>query len=95
MAKTYSKKAPKAKVAEKVTDEELQLIKALVGQINKTQMQVGNLEYQKNALCNQITDIQNKLQSNNLKLKEKYGDVSINIEDGSINVLPKDEKLNS
>ena len=95
MAKTYSKKGPKAKAAEKVTDEELQLIKALVGQINKTQMQVGNLEYQKTALCSQITEIQNKLQSNNLKLKEKYGDVSINIENGSINVLPKDEKLNS
>ena len=57
-------------------------------------MKVGGLEVQKNALVAEVAKTQANLYKNNDKLKEKYGDVSVNIQDGTIKELPKDEKSN-
>lgn len=92
---TYKKK-PKAINLKptKITDEELKVIKTFVDTLNQLQMKVGGLEVQKGMLVQEIVKTQANLYKNNEKLKETYGDVSVNIQDGTIKDLPKDEKSN-
>ena len=45
-------------------------------------------------LVQEIVKTQANLYRNNEKLKETYGDVSVNIQDGTIKDLPKNEKSN-
>ena len=95
---TYKKKSKAKSVDLKpksVTNEELSLIKGLVGEINKIHMRIGSLEFEKSMFLSEISKLNTKLQENNVKLKEKYGDVSVNIQDGTIKTLPQNEKLNS
>jgi len=75
----------------RVTQEELKLIKGLINAINQAQLQIGSLEVQKKTLVDQCFFAQDKLNSNNSLLKEKYGDVSVNIQDGSLKTIPKNE----
>ena len=51
-----------AKKAKKITKDELSLINGLVSNINHLQMQVGNIEFQKKLLIDQIVQIQTKIQ---------------------------------
>tara|TARA_X000001382_G_scaffold2455_1_gene2918 strand:+ start:2330 stop:2605 length:276 start_codon:yes stop_codon:yes gene_type:complete len=82
MGNTYKKKA-KAK-ATKITKEELQTMQDYVQAINRAQLDVGNLEYQKSTLIFKMGSLQDKLTGYNMDLQKKYGDVSVNIQDGSI-----------
>ena len=77
MAKT--KKKPT-----KVTKEELKTIQDYVTVINKTQMDVGGLAFQQQVGIQKINTLQEKLKEFNVGLQKKYGDVSVNIADGSL-----------
>ena len=79
MAKNKKKVAPT-----KVTSEELEDIRKFVDAINQTQLQVGALEVQKTQHIERIKMIQKSLIDFQAKLKEIYGDVSVNINDGTI-----------
>ena len=92
---TYKKKPKAIDLKPKsVTEEELKVIRQFVDMLNQLQMKIGGLEFQKKSLLDQIEVTQRNLYNNNDKLKEKYGDVSVNIQDGTIKELPKDEKSN-
>ena len=75
----------------KVTKQELETIQGLVSNINESQMRVGGLEIQKKYAMDQVVASQEKLQVYNRTLQEKYGLVSVNIQDGSLKPLPKNE----
>tara|TARA_R100000231_G_scaffold135208_1_gene109474 strand:- start:1153 stop:1422 length:270 start_codon:yes stop_codon:yes gene_type:complete len=75
----------------KVTKQELETIQGLVSNINESQMRVGGLEIQKKYAMDQVLASQEKLQVYNRTLQEKYGLVSVNIQDGSLKPLPKNE----
>ena len=75
----------------KVTKQELEAIQSLVSNINESQMRVGGLEIQKKYAMDQVLASQEKLQVYNRTLQEKYGLVSVNIQDGSLKPLPKNE----
>ena len=75
----------------KVTKQELEAIQSLVSNINESQMRVGGLEIQKKYAMDQVIASQEKLQVYNRTLQEKYGLVSVNIQDGSLKPLPKNE----
>lgn len=68
----------------KITDEELKLVQEKVGKINQVQMQVGGLETQKHIALHQITNLQEELQVVQKELEDKYGKVSVNLQDGTI-----------
>ena len=68
----------------KITDEELKLVQEKVGKINQVQMQVGGLEAQKHIALHQITNLQEELQVVQKELEDKYGKVSVNLQDGTI-----------
>ena len=83
-----------AKGAKKITDEELKSIQDKVNLINQAQMQVGGLELQKNAAIDQVKTFQMQLQVTQKELEEKYGQVSVNLQDGTISEIPEENESN-
>ena len=75
----------------KITEEELKGIQEKVGQINQLQMQVGGLEVQKTIGIENIKTVQGELGKLQNELEEKYGKVSINLQDGTIKPIEEDE----
>jgi len=69
---------------EKLTEEELKSIQDIVKLINNCQMQIGGLDVQKFDAISKLKSFQNELNKVQLKLENKYGKVSVNIQDGSI-----------
>jgi hypothetical protein len=82
MGNTYKKKE-KAKPTQ-VTKEELKTMQDYVAAINQAQLQVGSFEYQKITLVQKMGALQEKLTEFNQGLIKKYGDCSVNIQDGSL-----------
>jgi len=80
-----------AKDVKKVTDEELKSVQEKVALINQVQMQVGGLEVQKTIAVETLKARQQELQVIQTSLEEKYGKVSVNLQDGTISELPEDE----
>jgi hypothetical protein len=75
----------------KITEEELKGIQEKVGQINQLQMQVGGLEVQKTIGIENIKAVQGELTKLQNELEEKYGKVSVNLQDGTIKPIEEDE----
>ena len=68
----------------KITNEELETIQGFVNALNQGQAQIGGLEAQKYDLLTQMGTIRQELQKTQAELQEKYGEVSINLADGTI-----------
>ena len=75
----------------KITEEELKGVQEKVGQINQLQMQVGGLEVQKTIGIENIKTVQGELSKLQNELEEKYGKVSVNLQDGTIKPIEEDE----
>lgn len=67
----------------KISQEHLEELQKSVSNINQVALQIGNLELQKHSLLHQGVEMQGDLQKFQTKLEDKYGKVSINIQDGS------------
>ena len=80
-----------AQDVKKITEEELKGIQEKVGQINQLQMQVGGLEVQKTIGIENIKTVQGELTKLQNELEEKYGKVSVNLQDGTIKPIEEDE----
>ena len=80
-----------AQDVKKITEEELKGIQEKVGQINQLQMQVGGLEVQKTIGIENIKTVQGELGKLQNELEEKYGKVSVNLQDGTIKPVEEDE----
>ena len=74
---------------EKVTEEELKEIQALVNNINQLTMQVGRTENQKHGFLHRLAGMNDEMVLTQDKMKEQYGTNDINIVDGTIN-YPKE-----
>ena len=81
-----------AKDVKKVTDEELKSVQEKVALINQVQMQVGGLEVQKAMAIESLKARQQELQVIQTSLEEKYGKVSVNLQDGTISELPEENE---
>ena len=81
-----------AQDVKKITDEELKSVQEKVNKINQAQMQVGGLEVQKNVALEQIKALQMDLQIIQKELEEKYGTVSVNLTNGTISEIPKENE---
>ena len=76
----------------KITEEELKKVQELQGQMNQTLSQVGLIEAQKHGLLHSIADLNKELEENKKVLEEKYGQIQINLEDGSFEEIKKEEE---
>jgi predicted nuclease with TOPRIM domain len=75
----------------KITQEQLEELQGYVGKLNNVATQIGNLEMQKHQLNHASTEIQTDLNKFQVKLEEKYGKVSINIQDGTYKPIEEEE----
>ena len=75
----------------KISKEHLEELQKSVSDINQVALQIGNLELQKHALLHQGVELQGDLQKFQTKLEDKYGKVSINIQDGSFKPIEDTE----
>ena len=76
-----------------VTEEELTGLQNLVNALNRTQMEIGNIESRKHSMLHQITQLQSQMQQMQKTFEETYGKVDINITDGTIS-YPEDVEAN-
>ena len=70
--------------ATKLTKSELEELQLDIRYINDWQMKIGSLEVQKTDLLANIIGSQKRLKDVQDKLRKKYGDVIINIHDGTL-----------
>ena len=76
--------------AEKITDEQLKKVQETVNNLNRTQMEVGQMEVRKYELLHNLSVFRNELASLQSEFKKEYGTIDINIQDGTIK-YPSDD----
>ena len=70
--------------AKKISKKELEEAREVLGNINGIVSQIGQLELSKTRLTKQFEEADVALKAQQQALKEKYGDVSIDLEKGVI-----------
>ena len=80
--------------AEKITEEQLQELQAVVNDNNAIQFRVGALESQKHELIHQQVGIQSKIVELQNTFSKEYGTFDVSLQDGSINYPENGESRN-
>tara|TARA_R110002020_G_scaffold92638_1_gene224101 strand:- start:526 stop:828 length:303 start_codon:yes stop_codon:yes gene_type:complete len=97
MAKTKTKKEKivdlKSK-AEKITEEQLTKVQDLINQINRSQMELGQMETRKHAMLHNISLLQESVGSMRDEFEKEYGTADINVQDGTINYPKENGEVN-
>jgi len=75
----------------KIKDEQLEKLQALVTSINQGQLELGRLETQKHILLHQVKEVQDELGKFQSELEEEYGDVSVNVQDGTYEEISNED----
>ena len=91
MTKTKAKKEkvidlkPKA---DKITDEQLKKVQDTVNNINRSQMEIGQMESRKHEMLHVVAGLRDNLAKLQTEFQKEYGTVDISIQDGTINYTP-------
>ena len=87
MAKNTSAKIKELKgiKPEKITDEQLEKVQAVINDINKSQIEIGQMETKKHAIMHHISALQEAVGEIREEFEKDYGTADINIQDGIIN----------
>jgi SMC interacting uncharacterized protein involved in chromosome segregation len=70
---------------EKITDEQLKKVQALINDINKSQIEIGQMETKKHAIMHHISALQEAIGEVREEFEKDYGTADVNIQDGVIN----------
>lgn len=76
---------------EKITEEQLKNLQDVIAKINQATSTVGQLETQKHGVLHQLGEMQKDLAKMQEELEKEYGQVSINIEDGTYKEIENDQ----
>ena len=71
-------------MAKKINKNELEQIQDFAKRINNGTNQLGQIEVEKHSLLHALNTVQNDLAVFQKELKEKYGDVKVNLQTGKI-----------
>ena len=69
---------------DKITKEELEQLQAKISVLNNLQYKLGALAVDQNKVLKAFDTVRDELRTMQMELKETYGNVSINVEDGSL-----------
>ena len=98
MAKRKTPKADKIvdlkPKAEKITNEQLKKVQEVVNNLNRSQMEVGQVEVRKHELLHNTAVVKDALATLQSEFQKEYGTVDINIQDGIINYPPDNGETN-
>jgi len=70
---------------EKITDEQLEKVQALINDINRSQMELGQIETKKHAILHHVSSLQEAIGVVREEFEKEYGTSDVNIQDGIIN----------
>jgi len=77
----------------KITEKQLETIVNQQKDINALLSNIGLLESQKHGFLHQIAEINRNVEEFKSELQAEYGDININIEDGSYTPINKPEEV--
>ena len=80
--------------AEKITDEQLKNVQETVNNLNRSQMEIGQLETRKHELLHSISGLREDLGKLQSEFQKEYGTFDINIENGTINYPSENGEAN-
>ena len=75
--------------AEKITDEQLKKVQETVNNLNRSQMEIGQMESRKHEMLHGVAGLRDDLAKLQTEFQKDYGTFDVNIEDGTIN-YPKE-----
>ena len=75
----------------KLTEDELKSLQENVSKLNQVHIELGRLENQKHKILHQVNEIESSFDEFQKKLEDKYGKVSINIENGELSEIKENE----
>tara|TARA_Y100001938_G_C7787263_1_gene280809 strand:+ start:63 stop:335 length:273 start_codon:yes stop_codon:yes gene_type:complete len=75
----------------KITDKELENIQSKVKDIQAIEANIGRTEIAKMSMLEQVKLLQTDIQGIQVELEEKYGKVSVNLQDGTISEIPEED----
>jgi t-SNARE complex subunit (syntaxin) len=78
-------------MSKSIKAEELKTLQSIVEDINKIELQIGQVESRKHQLLHSLSEPQERLSKFQEEMKEAYGDVAINIQTGEYKEETKDE----
>ena len=95
MAKNTSKKIKELKgiKPDKITAEQLEKVQTLINDINRSQMELGQMETKKHAILHHVSSLQEAIGVVREEFEKDYGTSDVNIQDGIIN-YPADVEAN-
>ncbi len=76
----------------KITKEELENLQAKISVLNNLQYKLGALAVDKNKVLKAFDTVREEIRTVQVGLKETYGNVSINVEDGTITETQKTDE---
>ena len=88
MAKRKTPKADKVidlkPKAEKITEEQLKKVQETVNNLNRSQMEIGQMESRKHEMLHGVAGLRDDLAKLQTEFQKDYGTFDVNIEDGTI-----------
>ncbi len=82
----------KEKEVSKIEDQELKTVKEQTGKLQQCIMDLGSLEVRKTEVMQAYAEFLKELDVTKKELEEKYGQVNINLQDGSYEEVKEEEK---
>jgi FtsZ-binding cell division protein ZapB len=79
---------------EKITDEQLEKVQSVINDINRAQMELGQMETKKHAMLHHISSLQEGVGAIREEFEKEYGTADVNIQDGIINYPKENGEVN-
>ena len=80
---------------EKITDEQLKKVQDVINDINRSQMELGQMETKKHAMLHSVSALQEAVGVIRDEFEKEYGTADVNIQDGTINYPKENGEVNS
>ena len=74
-----------------LNEDELKSLQENVSKLNQVHIELGRLENQKHKILHQVNEIESSFDEFQKQLEDKYGKVSINIENGELSEIGENE----
>tara|TARA_R110000822_G_scaffold185699_1_gene324785 strand:- start:1291 stop:1530 length:240 start_codon:yes stop_codon:yes gene_type:complete len=75
----------------RITDEELKLVREQQTKIAQIKQDIGTLELRKHEVMGVMLDVNQEVEETKTTLEEKYGRVNINLDDGTYTDVEEEE----
>ena len=79
---------------EKVNEKQLKDVQNVINEINKTYIDIGNLEAKKHAFVHHIASLQEQVGEMKEEFEKEYGTADIDIQTGTINYPKENGEVN-